>query len=76
MALDTGGLRAGQAVAVRELPFGCEIEAPADGEAGLAVVEVGPEHLVLENPSSGSRTSIPLYLIRKPPKPQVRRPAA
>jgi hypothetical protein len=65
MGMDPNSLQIGQAVAVREMSYGVQIIPPGEGEAGLTVVEVGREHLVLDD-AAGSRTSIPLYLIHKP----------
>ena len=65
MGMDPNSLQIGQAVAVREMSYGVQIIPPGEGEAGLTVVEVGREHLVLDDAASG-RTSIPLYLIHKP----------
>jgi hypothetical protein len=42
-----------------------QINLPEEGEAGLTVVEVGREHLVLDDIAGGIRKSIPLYLIHK-----------
>ena len=65
MAIDPNSLQTGQAVAVTEMRFGVQIDPPGEGESGLTVVEVGREHLVLDD-AAGSRRSIPLYLIHKP----------
>ncbi len=56
----------GQTVTVRELSYGIQIEPSATDEAGLTVIEVGAEHLVLQEAADGSKRSIPLYLIQKP----------
>ena len=66
MGLDPNGLQIGQTVTVHELSYGVQIKLPEEGEAGLTVVEVGREHLVLDDAAGGSRRSIPLYLIHKP----------
>ena len=66
MGIDPNSLQIGQAVAVREMSYGVQIIPPGEGEAGLTVVEVGREHLVLDDAAGGSRISIPLYLIHKP----------
>lgn len=66
MGIDPNSLQIGQAVTVRELNYGVQINPPGEGEAGLTVVEVGREHLVLDDAAGGSRRSIPLYLIHKP----------
>ena len=66
MVIDPSSLQIGQAVAVREMNYGVQIHPPGEGEAGLTVVEVGREHLVLDDAAGGSRRSIPLYLIHKP----------
>ena len=63
--MDPNSLQIGQAVVVREMSYGVQIIPPGEGEAGLTVVEVGREHLVLDD-AAGSRMSIPLYLIHKP----------
>jgi hypothetical protein len=66
MSIDPKSLRVGQAVAVREMHYGVQLDPPAAGEAGLTVLQVGPEQLVLDDAAGGSRRSIPLYLIHKP----------
>jgi hypothetical protein len=66
MGIDPNCLQIGQTVTVRELNYGVEINPPGEDEAGLTVVEVGREHLVLDDAAGGSRRSIPLYLIHKP----------
>ena len=65
MGVDLRSLQVGQAIVVRELNFGVQINLCGDGEAGLTVVEVGPEHLVLDDAAGGSTRCIPLYLINK-----------
>jgi hypothetical protein len=66
MGIDPNSLQIGQTVTVREMNYGVQINPPGEGEAGLTVVEVGREHLVLDDAAGGSRRSIPLYLIHKP----------
>ncbi|HEY7427527.1 MAG TPA: hypothetical protein VH682_25060 [Gemmataceae bacterium] len=64
MGVDPRSLQIGQAIVVKELNFGVQINLCGDGEAGLTVVEVSPEHLVLDDADGGTRR-IPLYLINK-----------
>ena len=66
MGIDPDSLQIGQAVTVRQMNYGVQIHPPGEGEAGLTVVEVGREHLVLDDAAGGSRRMIPLYLIHKP----------
>ena len=72
MYIDPNCLQIGQTVTVREMSYGVQINLPGQGEAGLTVVEVGREHLVLDDAAGGSRRSIPLYLIHKPPPASVK----
>ena len=65
MGLDPNGLQIGQTVTVQEMSYGVQINLPEEGEAELTVVEVGREHLVLDDSAGGIRKSIPLYLIHK-----------
>jgi hypothetical protein len=65
MGLDPNGLQIGQTVTVQEMSFGVLIKLPEEGEAGLTVVEVGREHLVLDDSAGGIRKTIPRYLIHK-----------
>jgi hypothetical protein len=63
--------RVGQTVGVREHPtFGIVVTFLADGEPGQQVVEVGPEHIVVEAPGTGGRTRLPRYLLVVEPRPQ------
>lgn len=64
MGLDPKCLHIGQAVTVRELNYGVQITPPREGEAGLTVLAVDQEHLVLDDGAGGTR-SIPVYLIQK-----------
>lgn len=72
MGIDPSCLQIGQTVTVREMNYGVQINAPEEGEAGLTVVEVGREHLVLDDSAGGIRRSIPLYLIHKAAPPSVK----
>ena len=72
MCLDPNGLQIGQTVTVLEMSYGVQINLPGEGEVGLTIVEVGREHLVLDDAAGGSRRSIPLYLIHKPPPASVK----
>ena len=65
MGVDPRSLQVGQAIAVTELNFGVQINLCGDGEAGLTVIEVSSEHLVLDDAAGGSTRHIPLYLINK-----------
>ena len=65
MVVDPRSLQVGQAVVVKEMNFGVLITLCGDGEAGLTVVEVGSEHLLLDDATEGSTRRIPLYLINK-----------
>jgi hypothetical protein len=71
MGLDPNGLQIGQIVTIQERIFGVQIKLPEEGEAGLTVVEVGREHLVLDDVAGGIRKSIPLYLIHKEARASV-----
>jgi hypothetical protein len=63
--IDPRSLQAGQKVTVREALFGLQVRPAADGEAGLTVVGVGPDHLVLDDAATGARTRVPLWLVNK-----------
>ncbi len=63
--MDPRTLQIGQTVAVKELNYGVQINLTSAGEPGVTVVEIGQEHLVLDDISDGSRRQIPLYLINK-----------
>jgi hypothetical protein len=65
MGVDPRSLQVGQAITVKEMNFGVQINLCGDSEAGLTVVEVSPEHLVLDDAAGGSTRCIPLYLINK-----------
>jgi hypothetical protein len=65
MGLDPKCLHIGQAVTVRELTYGVQINPPREGETGLTVLAVSREHLVLDD-AVGGTLSIPVYLIQKP----------
>ncbi len=65
MGIDPKGLYIGQTVTVQELSYGVLINLPQEGKVGLTVVEVGREHLLLDDSAGGTRMSIPLYLIHK-----------
>jgi hypothetical protein len=66
MAIAPNHFLIGQTVTVRESSHGLQIAPSAQDEAGLTVIEVGADHLVLEDAADGSKRSIPLYLIQKP----------
>jgi hypothetical protein len=72
MGLDPNGLQIGQTVTVQEMSYGVQIKLPEEGEAGLTVIEVGREHLVLDDAAGGVRKSIPLYLIHEDGIAEVR----
>jgi hypothetical protein len=63
--IDPRSLQAGQKVTVREALFGLQVRPAADGEAGLTVVGVGPDHLVLDDAATGIRARVPLWLVNK-----------
>ena len=65
MMLDPRSLQAGQKVTVQDALFGLLVMPAADGEAGLTVVGVGPDHLVLDDAATGARTRVPLWLVNK-----------
>lgn len=65
MCIDPTGLQVGQTVTVQEMNYGVQINAAQEGKAALTVVEVGREHLLLDDSAGGMRMSIPLYLIHK-----------
>ena len=65
MGVDPRSLQIGQMVAIKEMNFGLQINLPEEGETGLAVVEVTPDYLVLDDPAGGSQRRIPLYLLNK-----------
>jgi hypothetical protein len=64
VGIDPRILQVGQTVTVKELNFGVLITPTKDGETGPTVVELGPDHLTLEE-ADGGRRQIPLYLINK-----------
>jgi hypothetical protein len=70
MAIDPRTLQIGQTVAVKELTFGVQFTQPNEGEAGWTVVEIGRDHLLLDD-ADGGRRQIPLYLINKSTLPPV-----
>ena len=76
MGLDPNGLQIGQTVTVEEMSYGLQINLPREGEEGLTVVEVGREHLVLDDVAGGIRKSIPLYLIHKEAPASIKSPEA
>src|SRR4051794_27711065 len=63
--IDPRSLQAGQKVTVRDAHFGVQVTPAADGEAGLTVVQVGPDHLVLDDAATDVRTRVPLWLVNK-----------
>jgi hypothetical protein len=65
MGVDPRSLQVGQAVVVKEMNFGVQINLSGDGEAGLTVVAVHAEYLVLADAADESTRRIPLYLINK-----------
>ena len=76
MMLDPRSLQAGQKVTVQDALFGLRVRPAADGEAGLTVVGVGPDHLVLDDAATGARTRVPLWLVNKSAQPPAAGPAA
>jgi hypothetical protein len=77
MGVDLRSLQIGQVVTVKELNFGLQLNLPSEGESGLAVVEITPDYLVLEDAAGGSQRRIPLYLLNKStPVPVENRSAA
>ena len=75
MMLDPRSLQAGQKVTVQDALFGLLVTPAADGEAGLTVVGVEPDHLVLDD-AAGVRTRVPLWLVNKSAQPPAAGPAA
>ena len=73
--LDPRSLQAGQKVTVKDALFGLLVTPAADGEAGLTVVGVEPDHLVLDD-AAGVRTRVPLWLVNKSAQPPAAGPAA
>ena len=65
MMLDPRSLQIGQKVTVRDALFGLQVRPAAEGEPGLTVAGVGPDHLVLDDPASGVRQRVPLWLVNK-----------
>ena len=65
MTFDPRSLQAGQKVTVKDALFGLRVRPAADGEAGLTVVGVEPDHLVLDDAATGARTRVPLWLVNK-----------
>ncbi len=65
MGVDPRSLQVGQAVTVKDSNFGVQINLCGDGEAGLTVMEVSAEYLVLDDAAGESIRHIPLYLINK-----------
>ncbi len=75
MGLDPECLHVGQAVTVRELNFGLQIDPVREGEMGLNVLSIDHEHVVLDD-AGGGTWSIPVYLIQKPTPSRVKSPEA
>ncbi len=65
MTVDPRSLQLGQKVTVRDALFGVMVAPAADGEVGLTVAGVGPDHLVLDDAATGVRTRVPLWLVNK-----------
>jgi len=65
MVIDPKSLQIGQTIVVKELHYGVLLNPPGEGEAGLTVVEMGHDHLLLDDAANGSTRRIPLYLIHK-----------
>ena len=65
MGFDPNGFPIGQNVTVREMNYYVQITPSGRSEAGLKVIEVSRDHLILEDSVDGSRRSIPLYLIQE-----------
>jgi hypothetical protein len=65
MTVDPRSLQLGQKVTVRDALFGVQVAPAADGEGGLTVAGVGPDHLVLDDSATGVRTRVPLWLVNK-----------
>ena len=76
MMIDPRSLQAGQKVTVREALFGIQVAPAADGEAGPTVVGVEPDHLVLYDAATGTRTRVPLWLVNKSPQAPAAAPEA
>jgi hypothetical protein len=76
MTTDPGALQAGQKVTVKDAHFGIQVTPAADGEAGLTVVRVGPDCLVLDDASTGVRTRVPLWLVNKSAQAPAAGPSA
>ena len=65
MTIDPRSLQAGQMVTVKDALFGLWVTPAADGEPGLTVIGVEPDHLVLDDAATGVRTRVPLWLVNK-----------
>ena len=76
MMIDPRSLQAGQKVTVREALFGLQVTPAAEGEAGLTVAGVGPDHLVLDDAATGIRTRVPLWLVNKSAQAPAAGPSA
>jgi hypothetical protein len=70
MALDPNCFSIGQTVTVREMNYYMLIASSGTNGTGLKIIEVGREHLILEDSVDGSRRSIPLYLIQQEMAPR------
>jgi hypothetical protein len=63
-------LQVGMAVALEELLFGYRLTVLTDGQAGHQVVEIATDYIVLEDPASGVRRRLPMFML-KPVAPAV-----
>jgi len=65
MGLDRKRFPIGQTVTVSAMNYYVQIAPSGKNEAGLKIIEVGRDHLELEDTVDGSRKSILLHLIQQ-----------
>jgi hypothetical protein len=57
-------VQVGQKAVLNELEHGFELALVAGDQPGLAIIEVQPDHVVLEDAAAGVTTRVPTYLIK------------
>jgi hypothetical protein len=58
-------LQVGQTVCLTERTFGCQVTILADGTTGQQIAEIAADHIGLYDPTTGTRSYLPKYLIHK-----------
>lgn len=57
-------LQLGQTVSVTSLEFGYEIHVVSGDQPGLKVLEIGKNHILLDDAEAGIRTRLPAHMIK------------